>query len=61
MRIAVESVAGRPLAVEFAAGAAPPAEPAEEAAPALDDDSLLAEFKSMFSAVEEGERPDRGG
>jgi DNA polymerase III subunit gamma/tau len=60
VRIAVESVAGRPLAVEFSAGAAPPAEPDEEAAP-LDDDSLLAEFKSMFSAVEEGERPDRGG
>jgi DNA polymerase-3 subunit gamma/tau len=60
VRIAVESVAGRPLAVEFAAGAAPDAEPAEEPAP-LDDDSLLAEFKSMFSAVEEGERPDRGG
>ncbi len=60
VRIAVESVAGRPLAVEFAAGAAAPEEPAEEQAP-LDDDSLLAEFKSMFSAVEEGERPDRGG
>jgi hypothetical protein len=45
--------------VEFAAGAAPAEEPDEEAA--LDDDSLLAEFKSMFSAVEEGERPDRGG
>ncbi len=60
VRIAVESVAGRPLAVEFSADAAPPAEPEEEAAP-LDDDSLLAEFKSMFSAVEEGERPDRGG
>jgi DNA polymerase-3 subunit gamma/tau len=59
VRIAVESVAGRPLAVEFAAGAAPAEEPAEE--PPLDDDSLLAEFKSMFSAVEEGERPDRGG
>jgi DNA polymerase III subunit gamma/tau len=60
VRIAVESVAGRPLAVEFAAGAAPAEEPAAEAPP-LDDDSLLAEFKSMFSAVEEGERPDRGG
>ena len=60
VRIAVESVAGRPLALEFAAGAAPPEEPADDA-PALDDDSLLAEFKSMFSAVEEGERPDRGG
>jgi DNA polymerase-3 subunit gamma/tau len=60
VRIAVESVAGRPLAVEFAAGPAPAEEPAEEEAP-LDDDSLLAEFKSMFSAVEEGERPDRGG
>jgi DNA polymerase III subunit gamma/tau len=60
VRIAVESVAGRPLAVEFAAGAAAPEEPAEQQAP-LDDDSLLAEFKSMFSAVEEGERPDRGG
>jgi DNA polymerase-3 subunit gamma/tau len=60
VRMAVESVAGRPLAVEFAAGAAPPEEPGEEPAP-LDDDSLLAEFKSMFSAVEEGERPDRGG
>jgi hypothetical protein len=60
VRIAVESVAGRALAVEFAAGAAPAEEPAEEPAP-LDDDSLLAEFKSMFSAVEEGERPDRGG
>jgi hypothetical protein len=59
VRIAVESVAGRPLAVEFAAGAATAEEPDEEAA--LDDDSLLAEFKSMFSAVEEGERPDRGG
>jgi hypothetical protein len=60
VRIAVESVAGRPLAVEFAAGAAPEEEPAADAPP-LDDDSLLAEFKSMFSAVEEGERPDRGG
>jgi DNA polymerase III subunit gamma/tau len=60
VRMAVESVAGRPLVVEFAAGAAPPEEPGEEAPP-LDDDSLLAEFKSMFSAVEEGERPDRGG
>jgi DNA polymerase III subunit gamma/tau len=60
VRIAVESVAGRPLAVEFAAGTAPAEEPADEAPP-LDDDSLLAEFKSMFSAVEEGERPDRGG
>jgi DNA polymerase-3 subunit gamma/tau len=60
VRIAVESVAGRPLAVEFSADAAPTAEPQETAAP-LDDDSLLAEFKSMFSAVEEGERPDRGG
>jgi DNA polymerase III subunit gamma/tau len=59
VRIAVESVAGRPLAVDFAAGAATAEEPDEEAA--LDDDSLLAEFKSMFSAVEEGERPDRGG
>ncbi len=60
VRIAVESVAGRPLAVEFSAEAAPPSEPDEEGAP-LDDDSLLAEFKSMFSAVEEGERPDPGG
>ncbi len=60
VRIAVETVAGRPLALEFAAGAAAPEAPEEEAEP-LDDDSLLAEFKSMFSAVEEGERPDRGG
>ena len=32
----------------------------QEEAPPLDDDALLAEFKSMFSAVEEGERPERG-
>jgi DNA polymerase-3 subunit gamma/tau len=60
VRIAVEAVAGRPLAVEFLAGAPPPQEAADEGPP-LDDDALLAGFKSMFSAVEEGERPDRGG
>ena len=59
VRIAVETVAGRPLALEFAAGAAAPEEPLAEEP--LDNDALLAEFKSMFSAVEEGERPDRGG
>ncbi|HVH01227.1 MAG TPA: hypothetical protein VM844_10705, partial [Miltoncostaeaceae bacterium] len=59
VRIAVETVAGRPLALEFAAGAAGPEEPQGEEP--LDDDALLAEFKSMFSAVEEGERADRGG
>jgi DNA polymerase III subunit gamma/tau len=60
VRIAVEAVSGRALAVAFVADAA--AAEDEEEAPPLDDDSLLAEFKSMFSAVEEGERPsERGG
>ena len=60
VRIAVEAVSGRALAVEFVTGDAPAAD--EEEAPPLDDDSLLAEFKSMFSAVEEGERGhERGG
>ena len=60
VRIAVETVAGRPLAVEFLAGAEAPRGDDQEEAPPLDDDALLAEFKSMFSAVEEGERPERG-
>ena len=60
VRIAVESVAGRRWPSSSPPAPRPPEEPAGDA-PALDDDALLAEFKSMFSAVEEGERPDRGG
>jgi hypothetical protein len=55
-------VSGRTLAIDFQAGA-PPQEDEESAhAPApRDDDTLLEEFKTMFSAVEEGERPSEPG
>ena len=63
MRTAVEAVAGRTLEVEFEAGAVPGPEPEGSHAPApRDDDALLEDLKTMFSAVEEGgERGDPGG
>jgi DNA polymerase-3 subunit gamma/tau len=62
VRAAVETVAGRALALEFEAGEPAPAQPEAEPGPPRDDESLLEEFKTMFSAVEEGEREtDRGG
>jgi DNA polymerase-3 subunit gamma/tau len=63
VRAAVEAVAGRSLEVEFEAGAAPGPEPEGSRAPApRDDDALLEDLKTMFSAVEEGgERGDPGG
>lgn len=62
VRAAVSAVSGRTLAIDFQAGA-PPQEDEESAhAPApRDDDTLLEEFKTMFSAVEEGERPSEPG
>jgi DNA polymerase III subunit gamma/tau len=63
VRAAVESVAGRSLEVEFTAGAPASAEaPGTGAAAPRDDDALLEDLKTMFSAVEEGgERGDPGG
>jgi hypothetical protein len=63
VRAAVEAVVGRPLEVEFEAGApaGPEAEGSRAPAP-RDDDALLEDLKTMFSAVEEGgERGDPGG
>ena len=63
VRAAVEAVVGRPLELEFEAGApaGPEAEGSRAPAP-RDDDALLEDLKTMFSAVEEGgERGDPGG
>ena len=60
VRAAVETVAGRALALEFEAGDPAPAQQEAEPGPPRDDESLLEEFKTMFSAVEEGERPREG-
>jgi hypothetical protein len=61
VRGAIETVSGRALAVDFQAGEPAPAATEPETAGPRDDESLLEEFKTMFSAVEEGERPDQGG
>ncbi len=63
VRAAVEAVVGRPLEVEFEAGAPPTPDAQGSRAPApRDDDALLEDLKTMFSAVEEGgERGDPGG
>ena len=61
VRAAVETVAGRALALEFEAGDPAPAQQEAEPGPPRDDESLLEEFKTMFSAVEEGERSTEPG
>ena len=63
VRAAVEAVVGRALEVEFQAGTPADTEAPGPRAPApRDDDALLEDLKTMFSAVEEGgERGDPGG
>jgi len=63
VRAAVEAVVGRPVEVAFEAGAPPGPEAEGSRAPApRDDDALLEDLKTMFSAVEEGgEGGDPGG
>jgi hypothetical protein len=59
---AVEAVVGRALEVEFQAGTPTSTEAPGSGAPPRDDDALLEDLKTMFSAVEEGgERGDPGG
>ena len=63
VRAAVAAVVGRTLEVDFQAGAPVSTEAPGPGAPApRDDDALLEDLKTMFSAVEEGgERGDPGG
>ena len=63
VRAAVAAVVGRTLDVDFQAGAPASTEAPGAGAPApRDDDALLEDLKTMFSAVEEGgERGDPGG
>ena len=63
VRAAVAAVVGRTLEVDFQAGAPASTEAPGAGAPApRDDDALLEDLKTMFSAVEEGgERGDPGG
>ena len=63
VRAAVAAVVGRTLEVDFQAGAPASTEAPGPGAPApRDDDALLEDLKTMFSAVEEGgERGDPGG
>ncbi len=62
VRAAVTAVVGRTLEVDFQAGAPVSTEAAGGAPAPRDDDALLEDLKTMFSAVEEGgERGDPGG
>jgi DNA polymerase III subunit gamma/tau len=62
VRAAVTAVVGRTLEVDFEAGAPVSTEAAGGAPAPRDDDALLEDLKTMFSAVEEGgERGDPGG
>jgi hypothetical protein len=62
VRAAVEAVTGRPLEVAVEAGSPPSPDPGAGGPPPRDDDALLEDLKTMFSAVEEGgEGGDPGG